>query len=379
MKKTIRVVLTSVLISSLVVTPVFATPSSAELEEQQKVIEQQKSAKDAEVAEYQSQYTSLINKIDELEADIIETGEKVTQAQEELEAAEERSEKQNEDMKLRIKFMYESGGSSNAMEMYMESNSFSELVTQAEYVQNINKYDRDKLEEYIATLNEVKELKAELDTQMAALEAQQAEFESKKNEVSVLLETAQSEQSNLGAALQEAIAAAEAARQEEARIAAEAARQAAAAAAAAASNNYSTASAGSTGSSTSSSSGGSSSVSTPSYQGQGNTAVAQAIVAAAYSQLGVPYVWGGTSAGSGLDCSGLTQYAHRVAGISIPRTSGSQYAGGQVVSNPQPGDICWTPGHVAIYIGGGQMIEAPQPGDVVKISSVRASAYVRYW
>ena len=42
-----------------------------------------------------------------------------------------------------------------------------------------------------------------------------------------------------------------------------------------------------------------------------------AIVQAAYSQLGVPYVWGGSTPGVGLDCSGLTQYCYRQAGISI--------------------------------------------------------------
>ena len=102
------------------------------------------------------------------------------------------------------------------------------------------------------------------------------------------------------------------------------------------------------------------------------------IVNAAYSQIGVPYVWGGSTPGVGLDCSGLVQYCYRQAGISIPRTSGDILAAGTIVSNPQPGDICWTPGHVAIYIGGGQMIEAQQTGVPVKVSSVRVTYYVRY-
>lgn len=120
-----------------------------------------------------------------------------------------------------------------------------------------------------------------------------------------------------------------------------------------------------------------------SYDGGGDSSAAQTIVSAAYSQLGVPYVWGGTSPGSGLDCSGLTQYCHRVAGISIPRTSSAQGSGGTYVSlsNVQPGDILWMSGHVGIYIGGGAFIHAPTTGDVVKISYNMGmwSHAVRYW
>ena len=94
------------------------------------------------------------------------------------------------------------------------------------------------------------------------------------------------------------------------------------------------------------------------------------VVAAAFSQLGVPYVWGGTTPGVGLDCSGLTQWCYRQAGISIPRNSEDQAAAGTKIplSMAEPGDVLWRPGHVAIYIGDDSYIHEPQTGDVCRVS-----------
>lgn len=98
---------------------------------------------------------------------------------------------------------------------------------------------------------------------------------------------------------------------------------------------------------------------------------ADAIIAAAYSQLGVPYVWGGTTPGVGLDCSGFTQYCYRQAGIDIPRNSEDQAAFGRKVpvSEASPGDILWRHGHVAIYIGDDRYIHEPHSGATCTISS----------
>ncbi len=102
------------------------------------------------------------------------------------------------------------------------------------------------------------------------------------------------------------------------------------------------------------------------YTGPTTTQAGKA-VAFAYSQLGCPYVYGGTGpCHMGFDCSGLVQAAWAYAGVQIPRDSYGQWAGlpHVPVSAMQPGDILVYngEGHVAMYVGGGYIIDAPQTG-----------------
>lgn len=100
-------------------------------------------------------------------------------------------------------------------------------------------------------------------------------------------------------------------------------------------------------------------------------AVAAGAVRHALTQLGVPYQWGGTTPGIGLDCSGLTQWAYREAGLDIPRLAQEQDIGGAVAaSSVLPGDLVVWDGHVAMIVGGGLMVEA---GDPVQLSPIRTA------
>lgn len=107
-----------------------------------------------------------------------------------------------------------------------------------------------------------------------------------------------------------------------------------------------------------------------------SAAGAAGAVQAAEGEVGVPYVWGGSSP-AGFDCSGLVMWSYAQVGISLPRTSGDQYAATTHIplADIQPGDLLfYGPGgseHVAMYVGGGSMIEAPYTGASVWITGVR--------
>ncbi|SDS43593.1 C40 family peptidase [Corynebacterium timonense] len=106
----------------------------------------------------------------------------------------------------------------------------------------------------------------------------------------------------------------------------------------------------------------------PAPDGGEGSAAGRAAVAAAKSQLGTPYAWGGTGPG-GFDCSGLTSWAYRQAGVELPRMAHEQAVGRQVTYQElQPGDLAVWDGHVAMYAGDGMYIEA---GDPVQMNPVR--------
>ena len=100
---------------------------------------------------------------------------------------------------------------------------------------------------------------------------------------------------------------------------------------------------------------------------------------------GTPYVWGGNSLTSGIDCSGLIQQGFKHFGISLPRTTYDMIGQGSAVNanGLRVGDLVFFdtdpkvagPDHVGIYIGNGKMLQAPHTGTNVQVTDMTTS----YW
>ena len=117
--------------------------------------------------------------------------------------------------------------------------------------------------------------------------------------------------------------------------------------------------------------------STPPSSTTGSSSVSSP-VGYALALEGAPYVWGGESwAEGGFDCSGLVYYAYQQIGITLPRTSDAQMSYVQSygrfttnINELQYGDLVFFPGHVAFYVGGGQVFGATVPGQGAGYGSI---------
>lgn len=430
-RRLLQTLITVTVMSSLIVTPVLATP-----QDDVKSLEQKKSQAEAQADSVNRELVDLLVDYDALQGDIKTQGERIDQAESDLKDAEAKEKQQYEDMKLRIKYMYEEGDETFFAAL-ISAKSFSDLINKAEYVQKVHDYDRKMLDEYVETKNQVADLKDNLEEGQAEMEALSDEMGIQKANLETTLTQMRSQIDDFDSQLTQAKAAAaeELRRIEEEQKAAEALAAAQDTQTAQASqeedlsedqssdmqtasndkkedvkpssnsgnnkkpenttsdNNKKpenttskddkTENSDNSGSSSNNQSGGGSS-STPS-----NASLGQQIADMGCQYIGNKYVYGGNSLTGGIDCSGFVQQIHKKFGISTPRSSGAIRSSGKSVSyaDKMPGDVICYSGHVAIYIGNNQIVHAsnsaPYPKGGIKISSPAnyrtVLAVRRYW
>jgi peptidoglycan hydrolase CwlO-like protein len=149
-------------------------------------ISNKKDSLESNLSGLNTQLGSLVESINDLEEQISDKDDEIAAAEEELEAAQEKASDQYEDMKVRIKFMYENSNIS-LWQMFLESSSISEFLNRTEYISDINKYDRQMLDEYQTLAEDIAAQKEALEGEKEELVAMQDDYQSKQNSVNSLI------------------------------------------------------------------------------------------------------------------------------------------------------------------------------------------------
>ncbi len=174
-----------------------------EAENQVNDISNQKEGLETNLGELNGQLSQIISSMNELETQITAKEEEIRQAETELAEAEAACQKQYDDMKLRIQFMYENG-SDSAWQMLLESTSFTDFLNRTEYVIEINNYDRQLLTEFQELQADIAEQKAALETDHTELLAMKEDMEAQQSQVNSLISTTQNNIAQTNQALADA-------------------------------------------------------------------------------------------------------------------------------------------------------------------------------
>lgn len=157
-----------------------------------KELEGKKSDTAAYVKELDRNLSALAGELTKLEGDISQKEEQIEEAKVELETAKITENRQYEDMKLRIQYMYENG-QTGLLESMMQSESIAELLNRAEYASQITSYDRKMLEEYRKTRQEVALKEEALKTEHQELLTLQDSAKAKQSSVKTLMASKEAE------------------------------------------------------------------------------------------------------------------------------------------------------------------------------------------
>jgi len=366
-----------------------------EVNDRMEGMEQQKDAVAGEITVLDTQLVDILTSISICEDEIAAKEDEIDLVKVELEEAQEREQSQYEDMKTRIRFMYEKGDQAY-LQIFLEAGSLPEMLNKANYVEKLYEYDRELLEEYEATKLEVAGIKEELELEEADLLTSQKELKEQQDYLENVIAEKRATVANFDAQLAQAKQEASSYKQqlkdqnEQIRMLEEEERekqkqkekekeeQNAGNTDVLADNStengvqdHETAAQPEVVTGVNSVAAGNGDEESPGETPPAGSSLGQQIANYGQQFIGNPYKYGGTSLTNGTDCSGFTQAVYAHFGIRIPRDSTSQRFAGTGVSYAEavPGDIICYAGHVGIYIGNGQIVHASTERTGIKISN----------
>ena len=197
-----------------------------ETKEKASQLESKKKAAESEKASLAAQLETIAADMEEMQGKIEKKEAELFAKEEELIQAKVEENDQYEDMKKRIKYMYENGNV-QFIEILLESQTIADFLNKAEYINTISEYDRDMLDEFQAVVKKVEKQEAEIRDEYEEMGEMQDALIAKQDEVSTLVAEKEAEISELGsqldetnAKLSELQAAAEAAQRKQAEAAA---------------------------------------------------------------------------------------------------------------------------------------------------------------
>ena len=173
-KKWLALLLVSMLTVSCISLTVCATPTQVDLGDLQ---EEQESLEE--------ELTNMMVRISEVNAE----QEKCTK---DLKDAEKNVDRQYDNMKERIRFMYEEGNTS-MFNTLLGSKSMADFINRAEFISTVSDYDRQMLVKLDEAREDVAQKKAQLDKQAKELEALQAKRLDKQAELAKQIQAATEE------------------------------------------------------------------------------------------------------------------------------------------------------------------------------------------
>lgn len=335
------------------------------LQDEQDLVQEKIDDLNAEIINTMTSIGMKEDEIAEKETELADKQVQIDQTQEEYNIAKEKEEKQHNDMITRMRMMYENDSSENYVNLLLQGGGLSGMLNRMDFVESVYEYDRQKLQEYeetkeqvLALWNQLEEEKTQLQADKDQLEADKADLESQKSELDVMLAKKKKESANFDAeikkAKQEASVAKALLQQEQKQLKQlQAQAQAQRGNTAAATGSYTTTNY------------------TSVIDNASGSDMGKRLAKYACQYIGNPYVAGGTSLTNGADCSGFTFRIYSDFGYSIPRTSYEQRSCGTGVdySSAQPGDLICYDGHVAMYIGGGLIVHASTQRTGIKVSN----------